>query len=119
MRTFVCRGPDQLAAAAKAVAGLNPDKPWRIVIAPYRARRSHEQNALLWAIYGEIARETGNDTETIHEAMKARFLDPVVVKLGDEPISVTGSSRKLDVKEFSEFVERVQAFAASELGIIV
>ena len=118
MRTMLPRGRDELDRAARAIAGLNPDKRWRIQIAPYRASRSTEQNALLWAIYTEIAKETGNAPERIHEAMKARFLPPVMVKLGEDEVAVTGSSAKLDTQAFSEFVEQVRSFAASELGIV-
>lgn len=113
------RGADELERAAAVIRGLNPARPWRITIAQHRERRSHEQNALLWAIYGEIAKETGNTAEDIHEAMKARFLAPSHIVLGGDPIPVPPSSRKLDAKQFSEFVEQVQAFAASELGIVV
>lgn len=119
MRTLLPRGAEELERAANVIRGLNPDKPWRVTIAQYHAKRSSEQNRLLWAIYGEIAKGTGNDAETIHEAMKARFLPPVVVKLGDEEIPVNGSSAKLDTMEFSQFVDQVTAFAASELGIVV
>lgn len=119
MRTLLPRGPVELDRAANVIRGLNPTKPWRITIAQYHEKRSPEQNRLLWAIYTEIAKETGNDPEMIHEAMKARFLPPVSVRLGDDEISVTGSSAKLDTMEFSQFVEKVTAFAASELGIVV
>lgn len=113
------RGADELERAAAIIRGLNPARPWRITIVQHRERRSPEQNALLWAIYSEIGKETGNEAEDIHEAMKFRFLPPVQIEIGGEYIPVPPSSRKLDTKEFSEFVERVQAFAASELGIVV
>lgn len=119
MRILLPRGHDELDRVANVIRGLNPDKPWRITIVPHRAKRTTSQNKLLWAIYAEIAKETGNDAETIHEAMKARFLPPVVVKLGEEEIPVNGSSAKLDTMEFSQFVDQVTAFAASELGIVV
>ena len=119
MRTLLPHGTDELDRAAQVIRALSPDKRWCIRINPYRAKRSNEQNKLLWAIYNEIATETGNDAADIHEAMKARFLPPVMVKLGEDEVAINGSSAKLDVGEFSEFVEKVQAFAASELGIQV
>lgn len=117
MKQLVPRGKVELERAALIVAGLSPAKPWRITIAPYRSKRSPEQNSLLWAIYEEIARETGNEKQDIHEAMKARFLDRRFLKLGDESLPIPASSTALDTMEFSEFVEKVQAFAAQELGI--
>ncbi len=119
MRTFVCRGQVELQRAADVVRGLAPDKPWRIELVPHRNKRSSEQNARLWAIYGEIAKGTGHTCDEIHEAMKAKFLPPQWIRVGDEEVKVIASSTKLDVKEFSEFMEQVEAFAASELGVVV
>ena len=119
MRTLMPANAAELDKAAEVIRALNPEKRWVIRINPHRAKRSTEQNALLWAIYAEIAKETGNDANMIHEAMKARFLAPVMVQLGEEEVPINGSSAKLDTKEFSEFVTAVQAFAASELGILL
>lgn len=119
MRVLQPLGQHELDRAAQVVSGLNPDKRWVVRINAWRAKRSPEQNNLLWAIYNEIAKETGNDPAMIHEAMKAKFLPPHMVPLGDSEVPINGSSAKLDTKEFSEFVTAVQAFAASELGIIV
>lgn len=111
------RGLDQLVGVASIIRALSPEKVWRITFAPYRAKRSLEQNALLWAVYSKIAEVTGNDTEDIHEAMKMRYLPPKFVKLGEEEVALPAESRSLDLTEFSQFVEKVQAFAAQELGI--
>ena len=119
MRQFHCRGKEQLERVAMVVAGLTPDKPWRIQVAPYRAKRSPEQNALLWAIYGQMAEGTGHTPEELHDAMKKKFLAPKFVSVGDEQVAIIPDSHTLDVKEFSEFVERVQSFAAMELGVVV
>lgn len=116
---YVARGAGDLQRVADVIRGLAPTKPWRIELTPHRAKRSPEQNKLLWAIYAAIASNTGHTSEEIHEVMKAKFLPRQVVTVGDEEVPIVGSSTKLDVKEFSEFVERVQAFASSELGIVV
>lgn len=119
MRQFVARGPTQLEAIARTILGLSPDKPWRVQLTPHRAKRTTEQNALLWAIYSEIAKGTGHSAEEIHEALKAHLLPRRQVTLGDEVLDYPGSTAVLDTGDFSDYVERVRAWAASELGVVV
>jgi hypothetical protein len=116
---MVCRGSVELTRAADVIRGLTPDKPWRILLVPYRAKRSPEQNNLLWALYTQMAEGTGHTAEELHEAMKRKFLPPKHIQVGEEVIAVPGSTAGLDVREFSEYVERVQEFAASELGVVL
>lgn len=117
MSRYVARGKEQLRDLANLVFGLSPDKPWRVEIVPHRAKRSPDQNARLWALYHEIAKGTGHSADEIHEAMKAKFLPPAQVTVKDEVLLVPGSSRKLDVAEFIEFMEQVEAWAATNLGV--
>jgi hypothetical protein len=44
------------------------------------------------------------------------FLPPRVVKLGKAELEVPGSTAALEVPQFSDYVERVQAWAANEFG---
>lgn len=55
------------------------------------------------------------DKETWHEIFKRKFIG--VIELHDG--SVVGmSSTKLTTKEFSDFMNNVEAYAASELGVV-
>lgn len=119
MRQFVARGSEQLRGLAELILGLSPEKPWRVEVIQHRAKRTNEQNKLIWALYTEIARGTGHTAEEIHEAMKAKFLPPRQITVGDQVLMVPGSTTKQDTLEFSEYVERVRAWAASELGVVV
>ena len=119
VRGLICRGTSDLQRAADVIRGLNPQKPWKVEFGLHKAKRSVEQNKLLWAIYTEMASGTGHTPEEIHEAMKAKFLPRRVITVGDEEFPILGSSAKLDVGEFSNFVEQVQVFAAQELGVVV
>lgn len=101
------------------VAGLTPEKPWRILVSPYRSKRSPEANAYLWAIYAQMVEGTGHTAEELHSAMKKKFLPPKFITVGDEQVAIIPDSHTLDTKEFSEFVERVTEFASSELGVVV
>ena len=84
--------------------------------------RSLDQNARYWGkgvLYqiADQARIGGRrfDTDTWHRYFKKMFLG--VVELPDG--SVEGkSSTKLTVKEFSDFCAQVEAYAATELGVV-
>ena len=119
MGQYVARGQQQLRDLAKLVFGLSPDKPWRVEITPHRAKRSGEQNKLLWALYTEIAKGTGHTAEEIHEALKIKLLPRRQITVGDQVLVIPGSTTKLDTSEFSDYVERVQAWAATECGIVL
>jgi len=112
MRTLICHSRGELERAAQLVRGLDEHKPWKVTIAVYRERRSLEQNALLWALYQEVAKETGESADRLHEAMKKKFLPPQHIHINDEILEVPSSSAKLTVEEFSDFVTQVQMFFA-------
>ena len=115
---WIAKSRVHLEKAAESVARLNPEKHWRIEVVRHQERRSLSQNKRYWAAITELARETGHSKDEMHEAMKRKFLEPVIVNLGDEEIPVTASSAKLGKQIFSEFMEQVIAFAATEFGIV-
>ena len=117
MTTIILRGKAQRAFAVERINALNPSKIWEIVIRPYRKPRTLDQNALIHSWFALIASETGNDPEDVKEALKAKFLPARFVDIDGEMIEVRRSTAKLNVQEMSEFCNRMQAWAASELGI--
>lgn len=114
---MTARTPADLKRAAEIITTL-PNGRWEIEVVRQRARRSGDQNRLLWAIYTGIADATGHTPEEVHEAMKALFLPPRTIALRDKQITAPGSTAVLDVAEFSDYVERVQAWARTELGVM-
>lgn len=119
MRQLIVRGKPQIQRAAEFIAGLSPAKPWAIEIKQFQARRTVSQNKLLWAIYTEIAAETGHTSEEIHEYCKAKFLPKRVVSFDGVDHEIVGSTALLDKPAFSEYVERVASWAATEFAITV
>lgn len=111
------RKPADLERAAQMIATLPPNKKWQIEVKEWRGKRTNAQNRLLWVIYTAIAKATGHTPEEVHEAMKAKFLPPRVIELAGEPVTIPPSTTATDVPEFSEYVERVVSFAATELGV--
>lgn len=89
-----------------------------------RYRRSNPQNAMLWLLYHKLAetlRPNGEQysAESFHVYYKTKFLGCEEVKLPNkQTMFIPRSTADLDVNEFSEFFDRVQADAA-ERGVFL
>lgn len=101
-------------------------KPVDFWVEEQQETRSDRANRYLWGVvYRAISKDTEQDKESVHEAMKQRFLgDSSVVfvnpQTGEvEERRVVGSSRKLKVHEFYLFVENVRLFASEWLGLVI
>lgn len=101
---------------------LDPDRPFVLTIGPYRKRRSLSQNALMWKRYTEVAEAvseyTGMDKDDIHTWAKAKFLTPKIVEIGDT-IAEHYSTKSLTTAEMTAFLDKFEAWASSELGLIL
>ena len=94
-----------------------PDKVFDVTIKVHREKRSNPQNAWYWTIVGIVAKETDNDKDTIHRFFKKEFIGYDVKMVGDKKIAIVRSSATLDTEEFSDFISKVEAFCANELGL--
>ena len=115
-REYLIFGTDDWVNLRNAVGGLDLTKKWRVTIAPYVKNRTTDQNNLLWAFYTEIANHTGHTPEEIHEYCKAAFLAPKIITVGKDTKEYR-TTTKLTTAEFSDYIERIYAFAAGELGV--
>lgn len=79
-------------------------------------RRSLSQNALMWMWFACIADETGQDRHDIHAHYCWKFLSRPIEWNGTFEI-VSGGTSNLSTEEMTDFLNRIQADAASELGI--
>ena len=92
--------------------------PFQAEIGPLKEPRSLSQNARLWALHTIAAGITGYAPEEMHELMLCKFF-------GSREISCGGVSRIVPLKrssardkqEFRVFLENVENFYASELGV--
>lgn len=82
-------------------------------------KRSNPQNNLYWKWLSIIGNDLGYTPDDLHEAMKANFLGTESGKdmFGNLYIRPK-SSAKLKKKEFSDYMNKVHAFAMGE-GIIL
>lgn len=84
-----------------------------------RPPRTLLQNNYLWGVvYEYIANDTGLDVEEIHEEMKERFL-PRFFEKDEAGVErpLEKSTTRLSTKEFTVYIEKVRAWAGTELGI--
>lgn len=106
------------------LSGLDPKKPWEIVVREYKKPRSGQQNKYLWSIYGFILEAGGEEMggwtkDDLHEFF-------LINHFGSETRSLFGRKRlfplrrssKLSKQEFSDFVESIMRFMAQR-GVYV
>lgn len=84
-----------------------------IEIKPYKRNRSKAQNRLMWEWIGIISNDLGYSKEEMHDVFKVKFLEPKIIQdpsTGDT-MKVPGSTKRLNTKEFTEHLEKIEAFA--------
>lgn len=111
------KGRVQLENLAALVAKLNPDKAWAVTISEAKSRRSLEQNDRFHALIAAIATETGNDPKFLKEWAKEEFGPVMSAEVGGKYYEVPKPSHAYDVAEMGEVMDRLEAWAATELGI--
>lgn len=128
-REFTLRAPaawQALAAfvAANARSCIERGKPLRVIVTAEERRRTLEQNARLWAaVYSQIAEQAWVDgrqfpKEVWHEWFAERHMPRVEMVMPDGEIrSRRKSTTELTVAEFAEYMQTVEAEAATELGV--
>jgi hypothetical protein len=128
MKSFVLRGPEQwqsLKAHLKAHAGpqARAGRPLLVTVDEYRAKRTSEQNRLFHALLNTIAENAtvgGKyfDAETWKEHIRRKFIGTEEINLPDGSRLERGiSTASLTVPEFTLLIERVQAWAQTELNV--
>jgi len=131
---IIIRGDRQRELAEKLIWEV-PEN-YEIIIGPETKVRTKQQNAYNWAgMLGDYARQgiiNGRkfDEDTWHEYLKKKFLpDHFIegitlkgyrkwVELPDGTLQMKGSTTKLSVRGFSEYLNECFAFGAQELGIM-
>jgi len=95
---------------------LDLSKDYSVEIFQKRKIRSISQNRLerLWLTC--ISFETGEDIDRLHDIFKKKFLEPEVVEMYGEKVE-RYSTRDLSTIQFKYFLDRIQLFANTELGI--
>lgn len=80
--------------------------------------RTIPQNALMWMWYKCMEENTGTPKDDFHDYYKAKFLSRQVV-IGNRWVTVVGSTTDLNTLQMTNYLNKVQADAATEFGIIL
>lgn len=88
---------------------------YQVLIKIRDSSRSIEQNAKLWELYTSISNYLGyHSAQEIHELLGFKFLLEHKF-IGKEEITRIKSTTKLSVKEMSDYIQKIEAWA-SNLG---
>lgn len=121
---IILRGEKQREFAVGFIQKLriDPERPFVLSIEPYRKKRTLSQLALLWVRHAEVSQAvadyTGYSAEDIHDIVKRKFLKPRIVEIGDTVVE-RYSTKGLTVTEMADFMTKIEAWASSELGLIL
>lgn len=116
MKTFVIETAEQRDRLVSFLA--KRDLPVQVEIGPVREQRSASQNSRLWALHTLASKETGYTPEEMHELMLCKFFGTKDIAVGDRHLTVPlKRSSARDKQEFREFLDAVETFYASELGV--
>lgn len=94
-------------------------RPLAVTVAEAKARRSGDQNRRYWALLNEIAAQAWvggrqYSADVWHAEFAGQFIGWNDTPSGNRvPISTTS----LSVDEFSAYMDRIEAYAATELGL--
>lgn len=119
LRAVIMRNDDDKSRVIAWLQRLQIIKPLQLTIERYVARRRSTQNRLYFAWLKLIADETGHSSEELHHFFKMKFLPRIVVTIGDVEDEVPSSSAKLSTSDFSEYLNRIDEFVGSNLGLML
>lgn len=101
------------------ILGYKEGERLEVVVSLPRKPRSNNQNAYYWAVVLRVIGDhTGHSVEELHEIFKRKFLPPRVLTYRDQQIRLPASTTDTNTLEFTEYIERIRAEAAS-MGIDV
>lgn len=92
--------------------------PYQVDYGPIREQRTLPQNSRLWALHQLASKETGHTPDELHEIMLCKHFGTKVIEVGGIRREVPAKrSSTREKKEFREFLDFVENFYASELGV--
>ena len=112
MKRYKVTSEEELENVRKQIGELDLSKAWEVEVKPFAFNRSTQQNKKYWALISELGSFLGYSESEMHELMKFKFLSYKQELLGDE-MTVVPSTSKLTIKEFVEYLEKVERFAVS------
>lgn len=125
MRQFVLREESQCRALYAYLRHNWPTmaaqgKPLAVTVAEHKDKRHAQQNRLYWALLKQVSEQAMVDGRRYSDEVWHEQFKRVLLGLVDLPGGAKAgeSTTKLNVSEFAEYVTKVAAYAATELGVI-
>lgn len=98
-------GSDLNESRLKQCVKDNPNKTFRVEMV--ESKRSLPQNSYYWLYLGVIARETGDDENSLHEYFRRTLLPPKMITVMKKEIRVPTSTTELSKVDFGEYLDRI------------
>lgn len=90
---------------------LDKNQMWTIKVSPYKSTRSLDQNEYYWRLVTELADYFGlKSKDEMHEVLLYKLLSEEK-QIKNLKVMTIGSTTKLNVKQFNEYLEKVKYFA--------
>jgi hypothetical protein len=118
-RTFVLRNDFIRTNLLSFLGKLDLVVTMEVIVRPFVEKRTLEQNARLWLLHTKAAEFVGCTAEDMHEEMLCKVYGYSEVKMPSgymKRVPLKRSSAR-NRKEFAQFMEQVEAFYISELGV--
>ena len=112
MKRFKVTSEEELEHVRKQIGELDLSQAWEVEVKPFAFNRSVQQNRRYWKLIQELGSYLGYDEGEMHELMKYKFLSYKQEMLGDEMVVIPSTS-KLNIKEFVDYLSKVERFASS------
>ena len=112
MTRYKVTSEEELENVRKQIGELDLSQAWEVEVKPFQFNRSVEQNKRYWKLIEELGSFLGYDAGEMHELLKYKFLSYKQEMLGDEMVVVPSTS-KLTIKEFVEYLDKVERFAST------
>lgn len=91
---------------------------YSLVLKRFSEKRTINQNDLMWMWFKCIENSTGTEKNDIYMYYCKKFLCKVI-RVGEKVEKVYETSSMLNTTQMTEFLNKIQADAASELGIML
>lgn len=121
-QSYVIRTRELAERVGAMVAGLAiTDRPFEVIVRPFKKQRTPPQNNLYWKWLEIIGEEIGYEKDELHDVLREKFLP-------FEEYEVCGVRRKrltstsdpeFKTNDMSDYMDRIERFAAQELGILL
>lgn len=123
---YICRTQLDLENVRLNLMSMSLDKPVEITIKEYVKNRSHAQNRLMHDWFNKMSEHyfltCGESYAPLawKELLKEKFLGFDMIELPDGTIkAITKHTSDCNTKELTEFLEKIDHYAVTELGLML